>query len=100
MTPETLKEAISIFIHTGFANSNKVLNFGLNASELKLVLWLVILLFVAEFVIEKNEEIIIKLWKKLPSIIRLSFYLLIVLSIIYYGQYGNGSENSFIYFQF
>jgi D-alanyl-lipoteichoic acid acyltransferase DltB (MBOAT superfamily) len=97
---ETLKEAISIFVHTGFENSNKVLNFGLNAAELKLVLWLVILLFVAEFVIEKNEEIILKLWKKLPSIIRLSFYLLIVLTIIYYGQYGNGNENSFIYFQF
>ena len=83
-----------------FENSVEVLNFGLNAAEFKLVLWLVVLLLIVEFFIEKNEEIIIKLWKKMPSLIRLSFYLLIVLIIIYYGQYGNGNENSFIYFQF
>jgi D-alanyl-lipoteichoic acid acyltransferase DltB (MBOAT superfamily) len=97
---ETLKESISVFVNTSFKNSDKVLNYGLNAAELKLVVWLVILLLLVEFVIEKNEKIIINLWGKMPSLIRLSFYLLIVLIIIYYGQYGSGNENSFIYFQF
>ncbi len=96
----TSNEAIDVFSHAGLENLDNIFNFGLNAAELKLTFWLITLLFLIEIIIERSEGSFTKFLSITPSYIRMIFYLAIVLFIIYYGQYGTGNENTFIYFQF
>jgi alginate O-acetyltransferase complex protein AlgI len=97
---QTFQEAFSIFGNLGLGNSENLLKFGLNAAELKLAFYLIALLLLIELMVERNESFIPNLWQKMPSFVRWIIYVLIVLSIVFYGQYGNGNEHSFIYFQF
>ena len=95
-----LNAAIDCFTNLSFSNADSIINFGLNAVELKFSLILILILFLKEMMWEKNENIIQKKFFKLPFLFRWIFYIILILSIVYFGQYGNGNENSFIYFQF
>lgn len=97
---QTFQEALNCFSHTGFGNVDSILKFNLNAAELKLAFVLIAFLLLTEIVIERSEEFIPKFWNKTPSIFRWAFYVAMTLLILYFGQYGNGNEHSFIYFQF
>jgi hypothetical protein len=92
--------ALDCFRHLDFSNAVNIINFGLNAGELKLSFILIGILLLKELVWEKNETFVPKYFYKTPIIFRWIFYIVLVLSIIYLGQYGSGNENSFIYFQF
>jgi len=97
---ETFSDALSVFSGLGFENTENIFKVGLNALEFKLVLWLIFFLLVVEMIIETNESIITTFWYKIPAAIRWVFYCAVVLFIVFYGHYGDGNENSFIYFQF
>lgn len=92
--------AIEGFKNLGFSNISEIANFGLNHAELKLSFILLALLLIKEIAWEwKGEEIETRFYK-IPGIFRWIFYIVFVLSIVYFGQYGTGNEHSFIYFQF
>lgn len=97
---ETFTDALSLFSNAGLGNIDNILNFGLNAAELKLALKLILFLFLIEITIERSADFIPKLWGKVPSVLRWMFYFAVILFLVFYGQYGNGNEHSFIYFQF
>ena len=97
---ETFTDALSLFSNAGLGNIDNILNFGLNAAELKLALKLIFFLFLIEITIERSADFIPKLWVKVPSVLRWMFYFAVILFLVFYGQYGNGNEHSFIYFQF
>lgn len=97
---QTFEDAFNVFSNVGFGNVDNIIKFGLNAAELKLAFALIAILFFAEMIMERNEAFIPKLWTKTPAVFRWAFYAAVTLFIVYYGQYGNGNEHSFIYFQF
>jgi len=92
--------ALDCFRHIGFANAENIVNFGLNANELILTFILLGILLLKGMAWEKSETIVPAFFYKLPFVFRWIFYIVFVLVIIYFGQYGNGNEHSFIYFQF
>ena len=92
--------AIAGFKNLGFNNINEIVNFGLNNAELKLSFFLLALLLIKEILWEWKGELIETLFYKIPRLFRWIFYLVFVLTIVYFGQYGTGNEHSFIYFQF
>jgi alginate O-acetyltransferase complex protein AlgI len=96
----TFNDALDCFIQGGFGNIDRIVKFGLNVLELKLAFVLIAFLLLIETIMERSEEFVPKLWIKVPSVVRLVFYVATVLFIVYFGQYGNGNEHSFIYFQF
>jgi len=49
---------------------------------------------------EKKGEILENKFFKYSGFVRWATYIILVLSIVYFGQYGTGNEHSFIYFQF
>ena len=54
-----------------------------------------------EFVFKMwGEKIEMWFYEKSPFVIRWTLYFIIPLSILYYGIYGDGNDNNFIYFQF
>jgi D-alanyl-lipoteichoic acid acyltransferase DltB (MBOAT superfamily) len=95
-----LDAAIDCFKYLSFSNASNIVHFGLNAVELKFTLILILILLLKGIICEKDENIISKRFFRLPFLFRWIFYIIFILSIIYFGQYGNGNENSFIYFQF
>jgi len=92
--------AIDSFKNLGFSNFLEIVNFGLNNAELKLSFILLTLLLLKEIVWEWKGETIETLFYKIPGIFRWIFYIVFILSIVFFGQYGTGNEHSFIYFQF
>ena len=92
--------AIECFKSIGFDNADKIINFGLNAVELKLSFALLVALLLKEIFWEWNGKTIETKFYKTPIFVRWIFYIAFVLSIVYFGQYGSGNEHSFIYFQF
>jgi D-alanyl-lipoteichoic acid acyltransferase DltB (MBOAT superfamily) len=92
--------AIVSFKNIGFSHIDEIVNFGLNSAELKFSFLLLALLLVKEMLWERKSEVIEKRFYKIPIIFRWIFYIALVLSIVYFGQYGTGNEHSFIYFQF
>jgi D-alanyl-lipoteichoic acid acyltransferase DltB (MBOAT superfamily) len=92
--------AIDCIRNMGFGNMASIINFGLNAAELKLAFLLLGILFLKEIIWENRGGKVSVIFFKLPVIVRWIFYIAIVLSIIYFGQYGGDNENAFIYFQF
>ncbi|GHT02388.1 alginate O-acetyltransferase [Bacteroidia bacterium] len=97
---QSFEAALDCFRYLDFSNAGNLLNFGLNAAELKLSALLIGILLLKEILWEKNDTAVQKYFFKMPAIIRWIFYIAFVLSIVYYGQYGGDNENSFIYFQF
>jgi D-alanyl-lipoteichoic acid acyltransferase DltB (MBOAT superfamily) len=92
--------AMDCIKNLGFSNSSELINFGLNVAELKLLFALLVLLLFAEILWENRGEKIIAGFFKIPFILRWIFYIALILSIVYWGQYGGENENAFIYFQF
>jgi hypothetical protein len=97
---QSFEAALDCFRYLDFSNARHILNFGLNAAELKLSALLIGILLLKEIFWEKNDTSVQKYFFKMPVIVRWIFYIAFVLSIVYYGQYGGDNENSFIYFQF
>ncbi len=93
-------QALEVFGNLGLSNAEAIFNFGLLKSEFQFSLYLIIGMFIFEILTEmKGENLSVSFYKK-PTIIRWSFYLILVLSIVYLGFYGSAADNSFIYFQF
>jgi D-alanyl-lipoteichoic acid acyltransferase DltB (MBOAT superfamily) len=83
-----------------FGNAAQIVNFGLNATELKLAFLLLGVLLLKEIWWERKGEQVSTFFFKFPVIFRWLFYVVFVLSIVYFGQYGGSNENAFVYFQF
>ena len=94
------EDAWNCFRNIGLENAAGIVNFGLNALELKFTFLLIGVLMLKGLVWEKNETAVSAFFYKLPAVLRWLFYIFFVLSIVYLGHYGNGNDNSFIYFQF
>ncbi|MCQ2339955.1 MAG: MBOAT family protein [Paludibacteraceae bacterium] len=98
--------AITCLTNLGWYNADTLTSFGLNMAELKLTAWLLGGLLLLEVLVERfggqlsAYEMIDAIIQKIPSLIRWALYIALVLSIVYFGQYGGGNEHSFIYFQF
>lgn len=92
--------AIESFKRLSFANISEIANYGLNKAELKLSFILLGILLLKEMFWEWKGETIETYFYKIPGLFRWVIYIVLVLSIVYYGQYGTGNEHSFIYFQF
>ncbi|MDR2972057.1 MAG: MBOAT family protein [Bacteroidales bacterium] len=92
--------AMDGFMNLGFSHINEIINFGLNEAELKISFILLGILLLKEIIWEWKGEIIETGFYKIPGILRWIFYIVLVLSIVFFGQYGTGNEHSFIYFQF
>lgn len=97
---QTFADAIDVFRHLGFEGNDLLYNFGLKAPELKFAFFLLGAGMLFEWIVEKWGETLSQWFYKNPLIVRWSVYLAIVLSIIYLGSYGSGTDNTFIYFQF
>lgn len=95
----TFHDAIQGFFNLGFSNAEKLYEYGLNALEFKMIVWLLIGLLTFEILTERGFDIVAWLAEK-PIVIRYSFYILLVALIIMFGAYGVGNDNQFIYFQF
>jgi D-alanyl-lipoteichoic acid acyltransferase DltB (MBOAT superfamily) len=92
--------AIDSFKNLSFTNSSEIVKFGLNNIELKLSFILLCILLLKEIFGEWKGEKIELGFYKIPTLFRWIFYIVLLLSIVYLGQYGTGNEHSFIYFQF
>ncbi|MDR3094548.1 MAG: MBOAT family protein [Bacteroidales bacterium] len=92
--------ALDCFANLGFDHTGNLLKFGLNVTELKLTFGLIGVLLLKEIICEWKDGWLQNRFFKLPALVRWAFYIAFVLSMVYLGQYGNGNENSFIYFQF
>ncbi|MDR2127112.1 MAG: MBOAT family protein [Prevotellaceae bacterium] len=95
-----LGSALDCFDNLGSNNIANVVNFGLNVDELKFSFLLIAILMIKEIIWERNYKSVQTKFFKLPLIWRWLFYVILVLSIVYLGQYGGDNENAFIYFQF
>jgi alginate O-acetyltransferase complex protein AlgI len=94
----TFSDSIAMFKSIGFSNSQKLYSFGLNEIEFKFSIFLILSFIILEFFQEKIG--ILSLIIAQREIVRWSIYILLALSIIYFGAYGGMSDNRFIYFQF
>jgi D-alanyl-lipoteichoic acid acyltransferase DltB (MBOAT superfamily) len=92
--------ALDGFSHLGLANIGSLASFGLNAAELMLSLALIGILLIKEIVWEHNAQLIPSKFFAAPALLRWAFYVALVLSMVFFGQYGGDNENAFIYFQF
>ena len=92
--------ALDAFRHLSLSNFDNIVNFGLTAIELQFTFILIGILLLKELIWEKSETLVPSYFYKAPAILRWIFYIAFVLLMVYFGQYGNGNENSFIYFQF
>jgi len=92
--------ALEAFRHLSFSNFDNIANFGLTAQELNFTFILIGILVLKGLVWEKSETIVPTYFYKTPAVLRWVLYIAFVLFIVYFGQYGTGNENSFIYFQF
>jgi hypothetical protein len=92
--------AINGFKNLGIDNVSGVVNFGLNGIELKLSFILLVILLLQEILWAQKGEIIQTRFYQSPKPLRWIFYIALVLTMVYLGQYGTGNEHSFIYFQF
>ena len=97
---ETFSDAITTFNNIGFSGADLLYNFGLNKEEFSLVCWLLAGLILIELIQEKGGEKLEDMFFKRFWMARWLVYIVIVLTTIYLGIYGIGSENNFIYFQF
>ncbi|MGC3979110.1 MAG: MBOAT family O-acyltransferase [Paludibacteraceae bacterium] len=97
---QTFADAVSVFKNIGFANFENLYHFGLNSMEFKFAILLIIGMMIYELIVEKWGEILQERFYSTKPYIRWSLYLILVLSIIYFGAYGSANDNTFIYFQF
>lgn len=97
---ETLSESLLVFQEIGLSNGEALYNFGLNAFEFKMAIYLLIGTLIIEMLLEKNKDVVQWLVHK-NAAIRYAFYIVLVGFILFFGSYGVGmNDANFIYFQF
>ena len=96
----TFQDAITMFANLGFGNSEALYSLGMKESEFHFTIWLLVGLMVIEMMEETWKEKLESFFFNSFWLIRWIPYVAIVLGTIYFGIYGNGSDNNFIYFQF
>lgn len=94
---QSLSDAMYVLTNLGWGQSDLLYSFGLNSMEFGFVVKLLVLLVLAELLLEKKEALFYKVLNFAP--VRWAVYILLPLAIVYLGVYGS-SDNSFIYFQF
>lgn len=97
---ETFGDAIAMFGNLGFGNTADIFTHGFDATELKFTIWLLVGLMGIELLLKNKQEKIAEFFFNRFGLIRWAIYLIVILSTIYLGVYGAGSDNTFIYFQF
>ena len=97
---QTFNEAINVFSNINLSNTSNIYSMGLNNSEIHFTFWLLISYMAIEYINEKKGNLI-NIITNQKMLIRFTFYLLLILSIIFLGAYGVGfNDTNFIYFQF
>ena len=96
----TFQDAITMFANLGFGNSEDLYSLGMKETEFHFTIWLLVGLMVIEMMEETWKEKLESFFFNSFWLIRWIPYVAIVLGTIYFGIYGNGSDNNFIYFQF
>ena len=97
---QTFNEAINVFSNINLSNKSNIYSMGLNNSELHFTFWLLLCYMLIEYINEKKGNLINIITNR-NIIIRFTFYLLLILSVIFLGAYGVGfNDTNFIYFQF
>jgi hypothetical protein len=96
----TFGNALAMFGSLGFSNADMIYSFGLNAVEFRFVCGMVAVLMAVELMEEIGKERFTQFFYGRFWPLRWAVYITLVLSTIYCGIYGNGSDNNFIYFQF
>ena len=97
---QTFNEAINVFSNINLSNKSNIYSMGLNNSEIHFTFWLLISYMAIEYINEKKGNLI-NIITNQKMLIRFTFYLLLILSIIFLGSYGVGfNDTNFIYFQF
>ena len=97
---QTFNDAINVFSYINLSNQSNMYSMGLNTSELNFTFWLLLSYMAIEYINEKRGSLI-DVITNLNIIIRFTFYILLILSIIFLGAYGVGfNDTNFIYFQF
>lgn len=97
---QTFHDAMLVFQNIGLSNSENIYNYGLNKSEFKFSIFLLIALMFYEIWVEKKGASLLEKFYQKNMIIRWSVYLGLVIGILLLGAYGSSNDNSFIYFQF
>ena len=97
---QTFNEAINVFSNINLSNKSNIYSMGLNNSELHFTFWLLLCYMLIEYINEKKGNLINIITNR-NIIIRFTFYILLILSVIFLGAYGVGfNDTNFIYFQF
>lgn len=96
----TFDQAIDMFGNLGFGNAESLYSFGLPKPEFLFTVWILVALLVVELAFEIWKEKLEQAFYNSLWILRWIPYVAIVLGTVYFGIYGNGSDNNFIYFQF
>ena len=93
-------DAAQLFSSIGFGGAENLYSFGLGKAELISAGILILLLCIQEWVSERYNEILQRLYLKAPAYLRMLCILIALLVLVFLGRYGIGSESKFIYFQF
>lgn len=96
----TFADAMQVFQHIGVGNPDQLYNFGLNSLEFSFVIYLIVGMMIYEILAERWGEKLLDQFYAAKPYVRWSLYLVLTLSIIYFGSYGAANDNTFIYFQF
>lgn len=97
---QTFQDAITMFANLGFGNADALYSLGLKETEFHFTIWILVGLLVIEMIEERWKEKLESAFFNGFWLVRWIPYVAIVLGTIYFGIYGNGSDNNFIYFQF
>lgn len=96
----TFSDAIHVLKNIGLSSMDKIYEFGLNSMELKFAFYLIAGLMFIELILKNYGEKISNFFFNKFFILRWAVYIAIPLSLVYLGIYGEGNDNTFIYFQF
>lgn len=96
----TLHDALQVLGNIGLTNTDAIYNFGLNSMEFKFALYLIVGLMFIELLVKKYGDKVSNTFFNSFFIFRWAVYIAIPLALVYLGIYGEGNDNSFIYFQF
>ena len=97
---ETFSDAIALFGNLGLSNAKNLFSFGLSPSEFRFTLLSLSFLIVTEIIFEKTDQAYVFFVKR-NFVVRWSSYILLLISIVIFGAYGEGfNDSNFIYFQF
>ena len=95
----TLSDAVTMFGNLGFSHTDVLTSCGLGKSELIFSFLILAALALYELLTQGRQEKVEKGFFSSPAVLRWLVYLLLVLSVLYLGEYG-ANDNAFIYFQF